>query len=222
MLRERPLLIYGPRETGVRTAGHAPSRLLLPVGGVGRVRWLSAGFQMGLVETLSGGPWWGSAGRAQLPGPFGCLWVCRQSLFISGTVSVTRSPPFPWRPGWVGVGACDLSPAACLPSETPGVGADGAVSYGPPGPRHPPQCCCSVWAAPRPPTRPGPRTPRPSQGLVPASKGSAPTQASPHLPGPLGRWRSLCPTSPGSPPPPLRPRPAARAGAAAAHTAGAQ
>ena len=51
----------------------------------------------------------------------------------------------------MGVGAGDLSPAACPPSETLGVGADSALSYGPPGPRHPRQCCCSVWAARPPP-----------------------------------------------------------------------
>lgn len=31
------------------------------------------------------------------------------------------------------------------------MGADSALSYGPPGPRHPRQCCCSVWAARPPP-----------------------------------------------------------------------
>lgn len=90
-------------------------------------------------------------------------------------------------PGWEGVGAGDLSLAACLPSETPGVGADGAVSYGPPGPCHPPQCCCSVWAAgavPTPLTWPVLGPPRTSQGLLhtgaPASQ--AGSDASP-------RWR---------------------------------
>jgi hypothetical protein len=51
---------------------------------------------------------------------------------------VTHSPRCPScppvSPGWVGVGAGDLSLAACLPSETLGVGADAAVSYGPPTP----------------------------------------------------------------------------------------
>lgn len=184
--------------------------------GVSGVWWLSAGFQMGLVETLSGGPWWGSAGQAQLPGPFGCPWVCRQSLFISGAVSVTRSPPFPWRPGWVGAGAGDLSPVACLLSETPGVGADGAVSYGPPGPRHPPQCCCSVWAAGAPPA------PQYSQGLGPPDlprASSPPVRGRPPPRLPLtspGRWGGggasapllwgARPSAPGPPPGRERPR----------------
>lgn len=57
---------------------------------------------------------------------------------VTGLVSVTHSPRCPScppvSPGWVGVGAGDLSLAACLPSETLGVGADAAVSYGPPTP----------------------------------------------------------------------------------------
>lgn len=117
----------------------------------------------------------------------------------------------------MGVGAGDLSPAACLPSETPGVGADGAVSYGPPGPRHPPQCCCSVWAAgaPHPNVARASGAPRPSQGLVHAGptqvsahRGAAPLPRLPFIspgrrgptkdphtllaPRLVGRWRSVC------------------------------
>lgn len=104
------------------------------------------------------------------------LWL---SLCLCLRLSLSHAaPPSPRQPGWVGVGAGDLSPAACLPSETPGVGADGAVSYGPPGPRHPPQCCCSVWAAGAPPhttwpelrplqTFPGPHPRGPHSSLRP-------------------------------------------------------
>lgn len=96
--------------------------------------------------------------------------LCACLLSVSGVVSVTHrlcSPSSPPVGPGVGVGVGDLSPVACLPSETPGVGADGAVSYGPPGLRHPPQCCCSVWAAgaiPLP-TWPGPGPPTPSRAF---------------------------------------------------------
>lgn len=82
---------------------------------------------------------------------------------VTGLVSVTHSPYCPScprvSPGWVGVGAGDLSLAACLPSETLGVGADAAVSYGPPTPMlllclgsgcEPPPPKCLVWGAPTP------------------------------------------------------------------------
>lgn len=94
----------------------------------------------------------------------GCL-----SVSVSGSVSVTCSPPSPGQPGWVGVGAGDLSPAACLPSETPGVGADGAVSYGPPGPPPPTPMLllCLGGGCAAPPQRGQSLGPsRPSQGLV--------------------------------------------------------
>lgn len=57
---------------------------------------------------------------------------------VTDVVSVTPGPHCPScppvSPGWVGVGVGDLSLTACLPSETLGVGADAAVSYGPPTP----------------------------------------------------------------------------------------
>lgn len=90
-------------------------------------------------------------------------------LSVPGLVSVIRGPCSPScppvSPGWVGVGAGDLSLAACLPSETLGVGADAAVSYGPPTPML--LLCLGSGCGPPPPTWPslgGP--PHLSQGLL--------------------------------------------------------
>lgn len=84
-------------------------------------------------------------------------------LSVPGLVSVIRGPCSPScppvSPGWVGVGAGDLSLAACLPSETLGVGADAAVSYGPPTPML--LLCLGSGCGPPPPTWPslgGPHT----------------------------------------------------------------
>lgn len=55
-----------------------------------------------------------------------------QALSLGHRALAASRPPV--SPGWVGVGAGDLSLAACLPSETLGVGADAVVSYGPPTP----------------------------------------------------------------------------------------
>ena len=155
-----PLLIYGRPgggSCGCQGLALAPPSPLLGVSRLGCggsqlvSRWAGG-------EASGGAPGWG-VGKGTL------LCLCGRSSHGSRPVSVTRSPLPDDRPGG-GLGSGDLSPAACPPSETPGVGADGALSYGPPGPRHPHQCCCSVWAAGPPPARPGPG-PQPFPGPRP-------------------------------------------------------
>lgn len=149
------------------------------------------------------GLWKGYLGSSDTPARPGCCQTASGSILspvsVPGLVSVIRSscspscPPV--SPGWVGVGAGDLSLAACLPSETLGVGADTAVSYGPPTPML--LLCLGRGCGPPPPTWPSLGTPTPFPGPPICSGLKQASQTSRFLQAMEDSWRT--PMLPGSP-----------------------
>lgn len=167
-----------------------------PPVGVSRVGTLSAGFQMGFMERVPGElrhpskAWLVSDGLWLYP--VSCL--CSRPCLCDTRSSCSPSCP-PVSPGWVGVGAGDLSLAACLPSETLGVGADTAVSYGPPTPML--LLCLGSGCGPPPPTWPSLGTPTPFPGPPICSGLKQASQTSRFLQAMEDSWRT--PVLPGSP-----------------------